>query len=149
MRYHSPNKSTAEGDQPFSVKLDYDRTKLFVNEAIAATATVANQVDSSAPMVMLNLPVPAGFTVETGDFARLLDNGQIEKYQITPRAIIVYLRNLEPELPLTLRYQLTATMPVDIVVPPAVVYEYYDADKKATSSATRLFVEMKEEPDSI
>lgn len=55
MRYHTPDKSITQDDQPLSVHLDYDRTEISMNESITATASVANQMDSSAAMV-IDLP---------------------------------------------------------------------------------------------
>lgn len=62
----------------------------------------------------------------------------------TPRSVIVYLRALPPGKPgLALRYQLRATMPVKLTVPPARVYEYYDPDKHGSSPATRITVTQR------
>ena len=138
--FHSPLDSGMERTEPLSIQLDYDRDQLTVNETITATMVVTNNMTSSAPMVVLDLPIPAGFTVETIDLEKLVETKMIEKYQQTPRSVIVYLRSLEPKKPMMLQYRLRATMPVNITVPPAVAYEYYDADKKASSSATRLLV---------
>ena len=91
-------------------------------------------------MVILDLPIPAGFAVEPDDFSRHLVDGTIAKYQVTPRSVIVYLRQLLPKEPLVLRYRLRATMPVKITAPGARAYEYYDPDKEATSPAVRLTV---------
>ena len=66
--------------------------------------------------------------------------GSVARYQITPRSVIVYLRELGPEKPLVLRYRLRATMPVKTTAAPAQAYEYYNPDRRAASATARLTV---------
>ena len=94
-------------------------------------------------MVILDLPIPAGFRVSTSDLTRLVQAGTIAKFQVNPRSAIVYLRGLESGKPLILVYRLTATMPVKITVPPAQVYEYYDPDTKGSSQPASLRVTQR------
>jgi hypothetical protein len=62
----------------------------------------------------------------------------IAKYQIQARAVQVYLRGLNKEL--EMRYRLHAQMPVDIRVPAAHVYEYYNPDRRGFSTTARVTV---------
>ena len=78
---------------------------------------VANNRTEPAPMVILDLPIPAGFAIDVDDLAGRVKAGSIAKFQITARGAIVYLRDLKPGTPLTLRYRLRATMPVKLTVP--------------------------------
>ena len=94
-------------------------------------------------MVVLDLPVPPGFALDTNDLAGLVSEGAIARYQATPRSAIVYLRGLEPGKPLQLRYRLRASMPARITAPAARAYEYYDPDKSGTSRITLLTVTGK------
>jgi hypothetical protein len=146
-RYHVPDASGREGPnapgEALTIGLDYDRTTLAVDETVAATATVANNRAEPAPMVILDLPIPAGFALEADDLAELVKAGTLAKFQLTPRSAIVYLRDLKPGKPLTLRYRLRATMPVRLTVPPARAYEYYDPSRQGASSAKRLTVVAK------
>ncbi len=139
-RYHVPDTGKKENQAPLSIRIAYDRSELAVNETVLAAATVVNRMSQSAPMVILDLPIPSGFTADPGSFENLKKFDVIAKYQITPRSIIVYLRQLDPETPLKLKYRLRATMPVKITVPPAVIYEYYNPDIRSTSPADRLTV---------
>jgi uncharacterized protein YfaS (alpha-2-macroglobulin family) len=140
LRYHLPGDRLPERAEPLAIDLVYDRTDLVVNDVATATATVRNRMGTAAPMVMLDLPIPAGFTVETGDLAQMLKAGSIAKYQMASRQVIVYLRGLEPNKPLELRYRLHATMPVRVSVPGAHVYEYYNPEKKGSSARARITV---------
>nr|WP_315851747.1 alpha-2-macroglobulin family protein [Blastopirellula retiformator] len=141
LKYYEELAGPEQPEEPLTVQLEYDRTELAVNDSIVATATVTNRMSEEAPMVMLDLPIPAGFEVSRAEFEERKLLGDIEKYEINARSVIVYLRGLSPEEPLTLAYELKATMPVDILALPAVAYEYYDEDKRGTSQSVRLLVQ--------
>ena len=140
--YHVPEVDELIKQEPLSIKIDYDRSMLTVGNKVRAKATVANNTGNTAPMVILDLPIPAGFAVDTNDFANLVQAQKIAKYQVNPRSVVVYLRGLKPGLPLILNYTLTATMPVKIEVPPARVYEYYDPDTKGAGRPASFTVEQ-------
>jgi uncharacterized protein YfaS (alpha-2-macroglobulin family) len=140
LRYHTPHSTPSEKREPLRIDLVYDRTELRVHDTVEAAATVVNNMAASAPMVILDLPIPAGFALEAADLDELVGSQLIAKYQITPRSAVVYLRGLEPGQPLVLRYRLRATTPVKITVPPAQAYEYYDPDRRGISSIVQLVV---------
>jgi len=56
-RYHVP-EAKAQKQEPLSIAIAYDRADLRVGETVKATATVTNRTSQTAPMVMLDLPVP-------------------------------------------------------------------------------------------
>jgi len=89
-------------------------------------------------MVVVELPVPAGFAFDGDNLAALLKDKKIEKYQHNGRSVVVYLRGLEAGQSLPLKYGLRATMPVKVSVAPARAYEYYDPDQQGRSAAGRL-----------
>ena len=66
--------------------------------------------------------------------------GTIAKHQITPRRLVVYLRELAPGRPLRIPYRLQATMPVRITVPPARVYEHYAPSREGKSEPVTMQV---------
>ena len=140
--YHIPDIDEESKQEPLSIKIDYDRSSLTVGKKVRAKATVTNNTGTTAPMIILDLPIPAGFAVDTNDFASLVQAQKIAKYQVNPRSVVVYLRGLNPDLPLILNYTLTATMPVKIEVPPAKVYEYYDPDTKGVGRPASFTVEQ-------
>ena len=112
-RYHVPENSQAR-NETLTVRLDYERKELRVGETTKATAKVANNRKEKAAMVMLELPVPAGFTVSGKDFAALVENGRIARFQVQGDKILVYLRELAANTPLELSYHLRATMAVKL-----------------------------------
>ncbi len=140
LAYHVPGADHSHGAKPLLIQLVYDKTALVVNDRVKATATVTNRTTVAAPMVILDLPVPAGFAVDVEDLETLRSSGKIAKYQVTPRSAIVYLRMLGPSEPLELIYHLRATMPVKITAPPARAYEYYNPDYQAKTVPTPMTV---------
>jgi uncharacterized protein YfaS (alpha-2-macroglobulin family) len=136
-RYHEPGEASRP-DTPLSIQVIYEKQKLRVGDRVQATARVSNRMKEPAPMVLVELPVPAGFTADAGDFQRLVQDNVIAKFQVQPRAVQVYLRGLDKELALI--YHLHAQMPVDIRVPAARVYEYYNPDRQGYSATARLAV---------
>jgi uncharacterized protein YfaS (alpha-2-macroglobulin family) len=141
--YHLPIEQDPENvavqpNEPLEITIEYDRTRLNVNEYITAEAVVVNKMQTVAPMVILDLPIPGGFALERGDLDELVGSKLIDKYQITPRKAIVYLRGIVPGTPLKLRYRLKAIMPVKVQVAPAEAYQYYDPDSRGKSKGIML-----------
>jgi uncharacterized protein YfaS (alpha-2-macroglobulin family) len=133
LRYHVPESARPKVEEAFAVDVRYDRTELKVGEALKAEATVRGTGNTPSPMVMLELPVPAGFTADAEQFRGLVEAKTVARYQVQPGKVLLYLRELEPGRPLTVAYRLTATLPVKVTVPPARAYEYYDPDRQGTS----------------
>ncbi len=138
-RYHlEQDEPGAEMKEPLSIGIQYDRERLNVDDTVTANATVVNNMDTTAPMVMLDLPIPGGFTIEPGELDELKGSRKISKYEITPRKAIIYLRSLEPGQEMKLRYRLKATMPVKVEAPAGEVYEYYNPAKRGKGGAAKL-----------
>ncbi len=68
-------------------------------------------------MVLVDLPVPPGFTVHSDDFTALVEAGRIARFQVQNGNVLVYLRELTANAPLELSYRLRATMAVKINAP--------------------------------
>ena len=139
LRYHVPGEPETMPQEPLTIKITYDRQQLAVNDRIAATATVTNNLDRPAPMVILDLPIPGGFVMEPGELEEIVGHA-IERFQVTNRKAIVYLRDLPPGAPLELNYRLKATMPVKVTVPQAEAYQYYTPERRGKESEQRVFV---------
>src|SRR5262249_37733282 len=140
LRCNVPGAVEAPDSSPFSIEVKYDRSKLTTGDLLGAEATLVNSATATAPMVIVDLPIPAGFELVTDDLRRLVAIGTIAKFQLTPRAAIVYLRNIEPERPAVLSYHLRATMPVEATIPGATAYEYYDPARRATCPVASVIV---------
>jgi uncharacterized protein YfaS (alpha-2-macroglobulin family) len=132
-RYHVPEPDVPPVREPLSIELNYDKTNLAVGDFITVEAVITNNLAETAPMVILDLPIPAGFAVNPDDWLGLVKDKRIDKYQINARSVVVYLRGLPSNRPLRLTYQLKATMPVKLSVPGARAYQYYNEDSNGRS----------------
>src|SRR5262249_30233489 len=92
--YYVPPSADAAHPPAFSVTLEYGQSELQVGESVEARALVKNASAEGLPMVLLDLPIPPGFDVDGSAFQQLVSSGKIDKYQVTPRSVIVYLRSL-------------------------------------------------------
>jgi alpha-2-macroglobulin-like protein len=139
-RHHVPAGADRSTEEPLRIELEYDRTTLTLNDRARATVKLLNRTGAAMPMVIVDLPIPAGFAVAAEDFDRLVAAGSIARYQLTPRQVIVYLRELAPGKPLELSYALRATAPLKVTAPSAQAYEYYNPDRRARSASVQLTV---------
>jgi hypothetical protein len=143
IRHYVDRPAEPQPEEPLSITIDYDRERLNVDESVTATVTVVNNLNVTAPMVILDLPIPGGFTIERGELDELVGSKTIAKYQLTPRQAIVYLRELHATQKLELRYRLRATMPVKVTVPRGEAYEYYNPSKRGMSQPKQLEATIK------
>jgi alpha-2-macroglobulin-like protein len=137
-RHYVPGGATPPPTADMTIDLTYDRSRVAVGDALRVIAKVTNAGKDVAPMVILDLPIPGGFAVEVDDFAAMVQTKRIEKFQVTPRQVIVYLRLLEPGQTAELTYRLKATMPVTVSAATAKAYEYYNPSRRAASGTARL-----------
>ncbi|MBC7816464.1 MAG: DUF1559 domain-containing protein, partial [Planctomycetaceae bacterium] len=140
-RHHRLGRQAALPASPLSIELTFDRTSLRLDETVTATAVVQNRSEAAVPMLLLELPIPAGFTPDRSDFEQLVRANRIAKFQQTPRTMVVYLRGLEADGRFTLTYRLVATQPVRVTTPAAVAFEYYAPENRSSSQPATLTVE--------
>ncbi len=124
----------------FDVDVAYDRTQLKANDMLHAKATLKYKGDLPANMVMLDLGIPPGFTVEPGDFAEMVGKKQVNKFSITSRQVILYLSDLRPGEVKTFDYTLRAKYPLKARTPATTAYEYYTPDNRALAAPVELVV---------
>jgi uncharacterized protein YfaS (alpha-2-macroglobulin family) len=138
--YYTPG-SEERGQQTLALRLTYDRQQLRAGDHVAVSVVVGNRRKQTAPMVMVELPIPPGFTLIADDLEKLTGGqGPVARLQQSPGKALVYLRSLEPGKPLELRYRLRAGMPGELTAPAAVAYEYYDPDRVVRTEPIRLKV---------
>ena len=101
--YNESGANNHRPAEPLTLSLNYDKTKLTVDDQIEATASVTNRREIAATMVIVDLPIPAGFALETADLDSLRTAGRIAKYQTTPSRVVIYLRELRVNEPLILK----------------------------------------------
>jgi len=128
------------------VKIDvaYDRTELAVNEEVNVNVVVTmNEPDGQAEWALIDLGIPPGFAVESADLDGLVTRYNdvpadyalptIERYELTGRQILVYIKNLSGGNPLKFSYRLKAKYPLVAQTPASMAYDYYNPDVSGES----------------
>ncbi len=141
--YESWRREPVSAKQPIEIAVSYDRQKLVKNDHITATATMRYNGDKATFMVILDLGIPPGFSVDAGDFAELVGDKKIAKYSLTSRQITLYLGEVKPGQVFTCNYHLKAKYPLRAKSPKTIAYEYYAPDRLAEANPVELVVEEK------
>src|SRR5690606_20386884 len=104
------------------VSVEYDRTKLSTKDMLRAKATMKYTGEVPTYMVIVDLGVPPGFTVDAGDFAEMVQAKQIERFSVTSRQVTLYLGDVKPGDVKTFEYTLKPKYPIKAKTPPTVAY---------------------------
>jgi uncharacterized protein YfaS (alpha-2-macroglobulin family) len=143
-RHFEPHGKDAIAEKPIlAVDVAYDRTKLSTADLLKATATVKYNGKSATYMVIVDLPIPPGFTVDAGDFAELVAAKKVQKFSVTARQVTLYLGDVVPGGEHRFVYSLKPKYPIKAKAPPAVVYEYYTPANRAMTKPVEVVVEAK------
>jgi alpha-2-macroglobulin-like protein len=135
--------------EPLSINVAYDRTHLTQDDIATATATIQNNLDKPANMVMVDLGIPPGFDLLSEDLQAYIEksagqkSGRLEKFTQTATQAILYFDSLAPGSPVTLKFRLHAKYPIRARTFVSRVYEYYDPDVSALARPVPLEVESR------
>lgn len=133
-----------EPEQPaIDVKVEYDRTRLSTKDILKAKATLKYSGKIPTYMVMLDLGIAPGFSVDPGDFAEMVNTNKVKKFEITARQVILYLGDVRPGDELTFEYVLRPRYPLRARTPASTAYEYNTPGVRATANPVELTVEEK------
>jgi hypothetical protein len=144
-RYFVPWQDKPVNDA-LSIDIKYDRTRLEENDIATATATVRNNLNKTAKMVMIDLGIPPGFDLLTEDLEQFQEMtstakaGKLEKFSLTGTQAILYFNALGPNQTLKLNFRLRAKYPIRARTFQSRVYEYYDPEVNATAAPVELEV---------
>ncbi len=139
-RHYTPWTGRKPQAAPFSIDVAYDKTKLAVNDLVTASVTVKNNLPAQTEMTIVDLGVPPGFQVERGDLDKLVTDGQISRYDVAGRQIILYFEEIMGNATLNFSYGLRAKFPLKAQTPPSRVYAYYNTEMEAASAPVTLEV---------
>jgi uncharacterized protein YfaS (alpha-2-macroglobulin family) len=132
--------STDPGDGPVGVEVDYDSTDLYTDDVVTVSVDMVNRTDANLMMVMLDLGLPPGFSVLTGDLDAHVSAGLFSRYEMTGRQIIVYFEYLPPGHT-TFTYRMRADNPIEAEAPASRVYLYYDPRVESFSAPIAVRVD--------
>jgi len=140
-RYYLPWKQIRPpAKEVLAIDVDYDKTKLAQDDIVTAHITVRNNTPGTTSMIIVDLGIPPGFEVQSGDLAELVGSKVIDKYKLTGRQIIVYLEKLEPRQVVEFSYRLKAKFPIKAKTPKSTAYEYYNPDNRADAKPIEIEV---------
>ena len=136
-----------EREEPLSISVNYDRTKLAQDDIVTATATMRNNLPKTANMVMVDLGIPPGFDLLSEDLQEYQDksssmkSGRLEKFNQTATQAILYFNALAAGEKVQVKFRLQAKYPIRARTFQSRVYEYYDPD--VGSVARPVVLEVK------
>jgi hypothetical protein len=143
-RHFAPWKKAPSPTLPaLNVSVEYDRTKLSTHDMLKAKATLKYTGDVPTYMVIVDLGIPPGFTVDAGDFAELVSAKKIEKFTVTARQVTLYIGDVKQGDVKSFEYTLKPKYPIKAKTPPTVAYEYYTPANRATAQPVELVVSEK------
>lgn len=125
----------------FAIDVDYDRTKLSINDIVSVDVSIRLNRQGTAQMVMVDLGIPPGFEVQTPTLDELVGK-KIQKYTITPRQLIIYLDEVNSKKPVQLSYSIKAKYPIKAKVRSSRVYEYYNTSDEGVEQPIEMKVTL-------
>lgn len=140
-RHYAPWSMRQPRQEPFSIRVDYDKTQLAVNDVVTAKVTVKNNMPGQTEMTIVDLGVPPGFQVERADLDKLVADKKISRYDVPGRQVILYFESIAGNATLEFEYGLRARFPLKAQTPASRVYAYYNTELGAT--ATPITLEVK------
>jgi alpha-2-macroglobulin-like protein len=133
-------------NEPLSIDVAYDRTHLSQDDIATATATVRNNLDKSANMVMVDLGIPPGFDLLSEDLQSYEEksagfkSGHLSKFSLTATQAILYFDSFAAGDIANIKFRLRAKYPIRVRTFQSRVYEYYDPEVSAVARPVQLEV---------
>ncbi len=140
-RYYRPWTQRPEPKKPvIDMSVEYDRTELRTSDTLKAKATLRYHGEVPTYMVIVDLGIPPGFTVDGGEFAEMVSQKKIERFSITPRVVTLYLGDVKPGDVKVFEYTLKPKYPIRAKTPSTVAYEYYTPANRAEAKPVEITV---------
>jgi uncharacterized protein YfaS (alpha-2-macroglobulin family) len=146
--YFLPWAEKPAGEE-LSIDVAYDRTHLAQDDIATATATVKNNLDKTANMVMVDLGIPPGFELLSEDLQDYQEksanrkSGHLSKFSLTATQAILYFDSFAPGDTVRVKFRLRAKYPIRARTFKSRVYEYYDPEVSAVAPPVQLEVRKR------
>ncbi len=137
-RYYLPWTAQEKPREALLLDVKYDKTRLEKDDVVTCTASIRNNAPAAANMLVVDLGVPPGFSVQSEGLEKVVADGTIEKFSLTGRQIIIYVRQLGAGKALEFSYQLKAKFPIRAKTPSSRVYHYYDPAQEGIAQPVML-----------
>ena len=142
-RHFIPWGEVQEEDQPLSIDVSYDKTKLSTDDVLTANVKMKYSGSQETFMVIMDLGIPPGFILDTTKFEEMVEAGTIDKFSTTGRQITLYLGKIKPGQEVNFSYELYPKYPIKVKTPKSEVYEYYTPERRAESQPVEVEVEKE------
>lgn len=135
--------------EPLSIDVVYDRTQLAQDDIATASATVRNNLNKTANMVMVDLGIPPGFDLLSEDLQDYQEksasrkSGHLSKFSLTATQAILYFDSFAPGDTVTVKFRLRAKYPIRARTFKSRVYEYYDPEVTSVARPVQLEVRKR------
>lgn len=139
----------ADTTEPLAITATYDRTRLPQDQVVRSTATIRNNMEKTANMVMVDLGIPPGFDLLSEDLQDMVQktanakSGRLEKFSMTATQAILYFDSIAPHDSFKIHFRLRAKYPIRSEGFTSRVYEYYDPNVSATTQPAQFVVSGK------
>lgn len=136
-------------NEPLSIDIAYDRTRLAQDDIVTATAAIKNNLPKPANMVMVDLGIPPGFDLLSEDLQAYHEksaaqkSGRLEKFSLTATQAILYFDSFASGDTVLLRLRLKAKYPIRARTFQSRVYEYYDPEVNSIARPIQLEVRQR------
>jgi len=136
-------------DEPLSIEVSYDRTRLSQGDLAYATATVKNHLSKTVNMLMVDLGIPPGFDLLTEDLDDYRNKssgrkgGRLEKFNLTSTQAILYFDSIGAGETIALRYRFRAKYPIRTRTFQSRVYEYYDPEVNSVARPVEMEIRKR------
>jgi uncharacterized protein YfaS (alpha-2-macroglobulin family) len=136
-------------NEALSINLAYDRTHLAQDDVATATATIKNNLNKTANMVMVDLGIPPGFDLLAEDLQDYLEKsaarkgGRLEKFSLTATQAILYFDSIAPGGTVTLHVRYRAKYPIRARTFASRAYEYYDPEVSSMARPVQLEIRKR------
>jgi len=140
-RYFIPWTDRPRPEELMSVEVKYDKKELAVNDLVTVTVKATNNRPKAAKMIIVDIGTPPGFKVITPDLESLVEKGTMSKYEMTPRQVITYFKEIGGNQTIEFSYKIQARFPLRAKTPKSKVYEYYNPEVSGTAQPEELEVQ--------
>ncbi len=136
-------------DEPLFIDVAYDRTQLAQDDIATASATVRNNLNKTANMVMVDLGIPPGFDLLSEDLQDYQEksasrkSGHLSKFSLTATQAILYFDSFAPGDRVTVKFRLRAKFPIHARTFKSRVYEYYDPEVSSVARPVQMEVRKR------
>jgi hypothetical protein len=117
-----------------------DRDLVNEGDLVTARVRVANRTAAAVPTPLVRVGIPAGLEPVTKSLDRLVDEKTIASYELRPREVTLYFRDLEAQGDTTLPIELIAAIPGRFEGPASQAYLYYTDDLRSWTKPMRVTV---------